>query len=219
MLVSEYLEKNIHAFCTNGMEFVCSHKSIKEAWELCPRGDWLIWVLYHLGVSLTFSFHAVYQYFIARCEFEMKSITPHDILKDIHKDILKSINDFGDWSSRMARNNMPKLSEYQIIETTEDRNRWIRDNFSIHDNIFLNTILFRYILAYYSMHQVDNRSLQVSFIWAESAFNDIFNSKLSHWYMGSEFMPYSESTSIGADAIRSVVPWSVIEFTIACKSA
>jgi hypothetical protein len=38
--------------CKEGLEFYNKFNSFKEAWETCPRGDWMLWIAFKLNVSL-----------------------------------------------------------------------------------------------------------------------------------------------------------------------
>ena len=38
--------------CMEAMEFRSSYKTFKEAWEACPRGDWMLWIAKKAGVDL-----------------------------------------------------------------------------------------------------------------------------------------------------------------------
>lgn len=38
--------------CPDAVEFRNQYGSFKEAWENCPRGDWMLWIASKCGVSL-----------------------------------------------------------------------------------------------------------------------------------------------------------------------
>ena len=37
--------------CKEAYEFYKEHKDFKEAWNSCPRGDWMLWVAYRLKID------------------------------------------------------------------------------------------------------------------------------------------------------------------------
>lgn len=37
--------------CTEAVEFRRQHKSFKNAWNNCPRGDWMLWIAQRTGVD------------------------------------------------------------------------------------------------------------------------------------------------------------------------
>jgi len=46
---TEKLEK-LHA-CREAVKYVTTQKSAVSAWRNCPRGDWMLWLAYHLKVN------------------------------------------------------------------------------------------------------------------------------------------------------------------------
>jgi hypothetical protein len=38
--------------CTEAVEFRKQFETFQEAWEACPRGDWMLWIAQRLGVDL-----------------------------------------------------------------------------------------------------------------------------------------------------------------------
>ena len=37
--------------CKDALEFWANFSSFKEAWEACPRGDWMLWIAMKAGVD------------------------------------------------------------------------------------------------------------------------------------------------------------------------
>ena len=35
--------------CHGAVDFANKHKSLKTAWEACPRSDWMLWLLGHIN--------------------------------------------------------------------------------------------------------------------------------------------------------------------------
>jgi len=40
----------IHNPCNEGIEWLKTQTSVSQAWENCPRGDWMIWIIDQLGL-------------------------------------------------------------------------------------------------------------------------------------------------------------------------
>ena len=38
--------------CTEALRFRMQYQTFKEAWQACPRGDWMLWIAQRVGVDL-----------------------------------------------------------------------------------------------------------------------------------------------------------------------
>src|SRR5690606_32627162 len=38
--------------CTEALRFRMQYQTFKEAWQACPRGDWMLWIAQKVGVDL-----------------------------------------------------------------------------------------------------------------------------------------------------------------------
>ncbi len=220
MLVHKYLAKHHDNFCNDGQRFVKAAESPKKAWATCPRGDWMIWFISYIGISPTFSPLAIYKYFKARFEFEIK--TASESMRESHDRLLKSLEVFGEWCTRMLNHDMPLLTENEIRKMCNDyySNQPLSEAFRIlSDTIRLSPILAEYLISYYLGDPPDSHALRMQFTWAETHFNGLFKSRLVLRDNDSEWSaPCSHSTIVGADAVRAVVPWSAIQTTIQWKA-
>ena len=46
------IEQALKCACDKGLEYYKSKSSFKEAWEQCPRGDWMLWFAKKVNVNI-----------------------------------------------------------------------------------------------------------------------------------------------------------------------
>jgi hypothetical protein len=66
MILKTVLER--HGACVEGRQFA-AQLTLREAWETCPRGDWLLWTVSELGIGPSAYCHALHSYDRARGDF------------------------------------------------------------------------------------------------------------------------------------------------------
>ena len=45
-------ELDKYAPCKDALKFRRQHKTFEEAWQNCPRGDWMLWIAQKVGVNI-----------------------------------------------------------------------------------------------------------------------------------------------------------------------
>jgi hypothetical protein len=66
MILKTMLER--HGACVEGREFA-AQLTLREAWDTCPRGDWLLWTVSVLGLGASAYCRALHSYNRARGDF------------------------------------------------------------------------------------------------------------------------------------------------------
>lgn len=107
--------------CKVGLKWVAEIDNFEAAWKECPRGDWLLWVVYTLGVN---------PHLVVQAALQCARLVADTPSGQQNKRLSKAMVEAGSWKPADIKSNHIKTARY-MVELASHQDLWSAPDLSV----------------------------------------------------------------------------------------